>query len=76
VLDVHVGPELGPPLGEVTRGFENPLGGNRGPVDDVNLRPRRSYSASTPAARRFSVTTATVSSNASVGLNSTTSVSA
>jgi hypothetical protein len=36
VLDVHVGPHLGPPLGEVTRRRENPVGSDGSLIDNAN----------------------------------------
>lgn len=35
--DVDVRPQLCPPLGEVSRGFQNALGSHRSLVDDVHL---------------------------------------
>ena len=36
VLDVYVGPHLGPLLGEVTRRREHPLGSDGSLIDNVN----------------------------------------
>ena len=38
VRDMNVGPHLGSPLGEVTRGLENTLGSHRRLVDYVHVR--------------------------------------
>jgi hypothetical protein len=40
VLDVHVRPQLGTPLREVTRRLEDPLGRDGSVIDDVHGRHR------------------------------------